>query len=160
MIWYICDNSHIHIWTLVYGNVVTSSSEHNCNYGDMSLYKYILVLLPVMGDHMACTGTLSMSRYMSKLNWLRSADTCLTRTQTVICWLTEPGITDSVNICVFYGKIAGTVISRQWAHISVPLYDDREQYFTVVIKIEVNTSVCIKSKLNWVPPSAIRWPLT
>ena len=40
-----------------------------------------------------------MSRHISTLNYLRSAATCLTRTRTVIVWLSAPSITDSVNKC-------------------------------------------------------------
>ena len=44
-----------------------------------------------------------MSRHISTLNYLRSATTCLTRTRTVICWLSAPGITDSANKCSVFG---------------------------------------------------------
>ena len=44
-----------------------------------------------------------MSRHISTLNYLRSAATCLTRTRTVICWLSAPGITDSANKCRIFG---------------------------------------------------------
>ena len=37
-----------------------------------------------MSGHLPCAATLSMSRHISTLNYLRSADTCLTRTRTVI----------------------------------------------------------------------------
>ena len=50
-----------------------------------------------MSGHLLCTATLSMSRLISTLNYLRLADTCLTRTRTVIYWFSEPAITDSVN---------------------------------------------------------------
>ena len=43
-----------------------------------------------------------MSRHISTLNYQRSAATCLTRTRTVICWLSAPGITDSVNKCRYF----------------------------------------------------------
>ena len=52
-----------------------------------------------MSGHLPCTTTLSMSRHISTLNYLRSADTCLTRTWTVIYWLSTPAITDSANNC-------------------------------------------------------------
>ena len=39
---------------------------------------------PVMSGHLPCMAMLPMSRHISTLNYLRSADTCLTRTQTVI----------------------------------------------------------------------------
>ena len=44
-----------------------------------------------------------MSRHISTLNYPRSAATCLTRTRTVICWLSAPGITDSANKCRIFG---------------------------------------------------------
>ena len=48
-----------------------------------------------MSGHLPCTAMLSMSRNISTLNYLRSADTCLTR--TVIYWLSVPAKTYSVN---------------------------------------------------------------
>ena len=53
-----------------------------------------------------------MSRHISTLNYLWSAATCLTRTRTVIYWLSAPAITDSANKChgfrwSFQPKIAG-----------------------------------------------------
>ena len=56
-----------------------------------------------MSGHLPCTDTLSMSRHISTLNYLRSADTCLTRTRTVIYWLSVPAITDSSNKCHVFG---------------------------------------------------------
>ena len=50
-----------------------------------------------MSGHLVCTATLSMSRHISMLNYVRSADTCLTQTCTVIYWLSVPAITDSAN---------------------------------------------------------------
>ena len=47
--------------------------------------------------------TLSKSRHISTLNYLRSADTCLTRMRTVIYWLSVPAITDSANKCHVFG---------------------------------------------------------
>ena len=59
---------------------------------------------PVVSGHLLCTDTLSMSRHISTLNYLGSAATCLTRTRTVMYWLSAPAITDSANIChVFCG---------------------------------------------------------
>ena len=64
-----------------------------------------------MSGHLLCAATLSMSRHISTLNYLRSADTCLIRTRTVIYWLSAPAITDSANKChgrwSFQPKIAG-----------------------------------------------------
>ena len=54
-----------------------------------------------------------MSRHISTLNYLRSAATCLTRTRTVICWLSAPGITDSANKCrVFGGRFNQKSLAR------------------------------------------------
>ena len=53
---------------------------------------------PDMSGRLPCTDTLSMSRHISTLNYLRSsADTCLMRTRTVNYWLSGPAIMDSVN---------------------------------------------------------------
>ena len=66
-----------------------------------------------MSGHLPCTDTLAMSRHISTLNYLRSAATCLTRTRTVICWLSAPGITDSANKCrVFGGRFNQKSLAR------------------------------------------------
>ena len=57
-----------------------------------------------MGDHLPCTGTLSMCRLISMLMYLRSASTCLTRTRTAIHWLYTHAITDSVNKYHVFGS--------------------------------------------------------
>ena len=44
-------------------------------------------------------GFRQIKKYMSTLNYLRSADACLTRTRTVMYWLSAPAITDSANKC-------------------------------------------------------------
>ena len=82
-------------------------------------------MTPVVSGHLPCTATLSMSRHVSTLNYLRLADTCLTRTRTVIYWLSEPAITDSVNRCRFFG---GHFSRKMLAHT---LTSDRQfaQYF-------------------------------
>ena len=59
-------------------------------------------VVPPLGDPLCkrpppYTDKLSIPRYISTLNYLRSADTCLTRTRTVICWLSTPAIMDNVN---------------------------------------------------------------
>ena len=54
---------------------------------------------PVVSGHLPCTATLSMPRHMSTLNYLPSAATCLTRTRTVIYWLSVPAISDSASTC-------------------------------------------------------------
>ncbi len=89
---------------------------------------------PVVSGHLPCTATLSMSRHNSTLNYLRPADTCLTRTQTLIYWLSVPAITDSVNKCRVFG---GHFNPKSLAHsnfdsslnISVLPSDDHKQYF-------------------------------
>ena len=53
---------------------------------------------PVVSDHLLHTATLAMSQHISTLNYLRSTYTCLTRSQTVIYWLSAPVITDSAKI--------------------------------------------------------------
>ena len=55
-----------------------------------------------MSGHLTCTATLSRSRHISTLNYLRSADTCLKRTRPVICWLSVPA-NDSANKCLVFG---------------------------------------------------------
>ena len=66
-----------------------------------------------MSGHLLCAATLSMSPHISTLNYLRSADTCLTRTQTVIYWLSAPAITDSANKShVFDGRFNPKSLAR------------------------------------------------
>ena len=67
-----------------------------------------------MSGHLPCTATLSMSRHIATLNYLRSADTCLTRTRTVIYWLSVPVITDSVKKCRVFG---GDFNPKSLAHL-------------------------------------------
>ena len=88
-------------------------------------------VVPALGDPRrerppACTDTLSMSRHISTLNYLCSAATCLTRTRTVIYWLSAPAITDSAKKCHVFGghfnqkSLARThTCDRQFAQISV-----------------------------------------
>ena len=90
-----------------------------------------------MSGHLTCTATLSKSRHISTLNYLRSANTCLTRTRTVIYWLSVPAITDSANKCHDFGGhfnpkslVAHTLTcDRQFAQMSMLLSGDRKQYF-------------------------------
>ena len=87
-----------------------------------------------MSGHLPCTDTLSMSRHISTLNYLRSADTCLTRTRTVIYWLSVPAITDSSNKCHVFGGhfnpkslAAGTLTcDRHFAQMSMLPSGDRQ----------------------------------
>ena len=69
-----------------------------------------------MSGHLQCTATLSMSRHISTLNYLGSADTCLTR--TVIYWLSVPAVTDSANMprfrWSFQPKIASGALPKLW----------------------------------------------
>ena len=90
-----------------------------------------------MSGHLTCTATLSKSRHISTLNYLRSADTCLTRTRTVIYWLSVPAITDSANKChVLGGHFNPTSLTartltcdRQFVQMSMLPSGDRKQYF-------------------------------
>ena len=94
-----------------------------------------------MSGHLRCTATLSMSRHISTLNYLGPADTCLTRTQTVIYWLSVPAITDSANKCRVFGghfnptSLAARTLScdRQFAEISMLPSGDRKQYFISIV---------------------------
>ena len=92
----------------------------------------------VANGHLTCTATLSKSRHISTLNYLRSADTCLTRTRTVIYWLSVPAITDSANKCHVFGghfnpkSLAARTLTcdGQFAQMSMLPSGDRKQYFT------------------------------
>ena len=105
----------------------------------LSLYSstYLPWATPVVSGHLPCTDTLSMSRHISTLNYLRSADTCLTRTRTVTYWLSVPAITDSSNKCHVFGGhfnpkslAAGTLTcDRHFAQMSMLPSGDRKQYF-------------------------------
>ena len=72
-------------------NTQTSKREHR-QFIPSRLDKFGFgnTVVPVLGNPLVtgrCTATLSMSRHMYKLNYLRSADTCITRTRTVFYWL-------------------------------------------------------------------------
>ncbi len=90
-----------------------------------------------MSGHLTCTATLSKSRHISTLNYLRSADICQTRTRTVIYWLSVPAITDSANKCNVFGghfnpkSLAARTLTcdRQFAQMSMLPSSDRKQYF-------------------------------
>ena len=90
-----------------------------------------------MSGHLTCTATLSKSRHISTLNYLRSTDTCLTRTRTVIYWLSVPAITDSANKCQVFGghlnqkSLAARTLTcdRQFVQMSMMPSGDRKQYF-------------------------------
>ena len=80
-----------------------------------------------MSGYLPCMAMLSMSRHISMLNYLGSADTCLTR--TVIYWLFLPAITDSANKCSVFGGRC----DRQFAPISMLPYGDCKQYFISIV---------------------------
>ena len=86
---------------------------------------------PVVSGHLPCTATLSMSRHISTLNYLRSADTCLKR--IVIYWLSVPAITDSTNKCcvsvVISTRNCSLIYDPQFAQISMLPSGDSTQYF-------------------------------
>ena len=110
-----------------------------------------------MSGHLTCTATLSMSRHISTLNYLRSADTCIMRTRTVIYWLCVPVITDSTNKChVLSGhfnpkSLAARILScdRQFAQIPMMPSGDRMQYsisrVNVCVMNHVIVAICFKS---------------
>ena len=99
-----------------------------------------------MSGHLACTDTLSMSRHISTLNYLRSAATCLTRTRTVICWLSAPGITDSANKCrVFGGRFNQKSLAR--AVITTDRLVTDEQYVTS--SRVINHMIAANQPLHW-----------
>ena len=97
---------------------------------------------PVVSGHMPCAATLSMSRHISTLNYLGSADTCLT--WTVIYWLFVSAITDSANKCSVFGghfnpkSLAACTLScdRQFAQISMLPSGDKAQGYKVKVQSE------------------------
>ena len=102
---------------------------------------------------------LSMSRHISTLNYLRSADTCLTRTRTVIQnhWLSVPAITDSANKCRIFGghlnpkSLAARTLScdRQFAQISMLSSGDRKQDSISRVNDWVMNHVIVASQTLW-----------
>ena len=94
-------------------------------------YSLVNTVVPALGDPRrerppAVYGHYVMSRHISTLNYLWSAATCLTRTRTVIYWLSAPAITDSANKChVFCGHFNQKLLARtqtcdrQFSQISV-----------------------------------------
>ena len=110
-----------------------------------------------MSGHLLCTDTLSMSQHISTLNYLWSAATCLTRTRTVIYWLSAPAITDSANKCqVFGGHFNQKSLARtqtwdqQFAQISVLLSGDQRAICHVIESDEPRD--CGKSTPSLVRP--------
>ena len=103
-------------------------------------------MTPVVSGHLPFTDTLSMSRHISTLNYLRSAATCLTRTRTVICWLSAPGITDSANKCrVFGGRFNQKSLAR--ALIATDRLVTDEQYVTS--SRVINHMISANQPLHW-----------
>ena len=102
-----------------------------------------------MSGHLPCTAMLPMFRHISTFNYLRSADTCLTRTRTVIYWLYVPVISGQYKQSHVLGGnfnpkslAARTLIcDRQFAQISILPSSDRKQYFISRV------NVCLKVTL-------------
>ena len=105
-------------------------------------YKLYNTVVPALGDpvvsgHLTCTATLSLSLHIPTLNYLRSADTCLTRTRTVMYWLSVPAITDSANRCRVFRvhfnptSLATPTLNGSDSSLKLPCYHygDRKQYF-------------------------------
>ena len=102
-------------------------------------------------------GHVTMSQNSSTLNYLRSADTCLTR--TVIYWLSVPVITDSTNTCHILGgqfnqkSLAARTLScdLQFAQMSMLPSGDRMQYSISRVNAcamnHVIVAICFKSDL-------------
>ena len=83
---------------------------------------------------------------MSTLNYLRAEATCLTRTRTVICWLSAPGITDSENKCrVFGGRFNQKSLAR--ALIATDRLVTDEQYVTS--SRVINHMIAANQPLRW-----------
>ena len=96
-----------------------------------------------------------MPRHISTLKYLRSAATCLTRTRTVICWLSAPGITDSANRCRFFGgrfnqKSLARIQTchRQFAQISVLSSGDRRAIYVTSSRL-INHMIAANLPLHW-----------
>ena len=91
--------------------------------------------------------TLSMSRHLSTLNYLRSADTCLKR--TVIYWLSVPATTDSVNRCCVFG---GHFNPKSLAH-TLTCDQQLAQYFPCCRLVTTSNS-CVMSHMT---PASQHW---
>ena len=91
--------------TIQYNTIQYNTIQYNKTSFISNIEHNTVVGLPAVGSgHLMCTATLSMSRHIPKLNYLRTADdTCLTLTRTVIYWLSVPVITDSSNTCRVFG---------------------------------------------------------
>ena len=98
-----------------------------------------------------------MSQHISTLNYLRSADTCLTQTRTVIYWLSVPAITDSENKChVFGGHVSPKSLAvrtlsgdRQFVQMSMLPSGDRKQYLISRANACVMNDVIVASQTSW-----------
>ena len=95
-----------------------------------------------------------MSRHISTLNYLRSADTCLTRTRTVIYWLSAPAITDSVNIMQrFRRSFQANSLAHTRSIVSVlPSGDHKQCFISRVYACEMN-HVITASKVFYFQPA-------
>ena len=113
-----------------------------------------------MSGHLPCTVRLSMSRHISTLHYLPSADTCLTRTRTVIYWLSVPAITDIASKLRVFGdnfeildpeSLAARSLScdRQFFPLSMLPSSDRKQYFTSRVNAFVMNHVIMASQTLW-----------
>ena len=93
----------IRMYHMIYEHhIKMDSTDLNCHMDFLTFPLFQLnTVVPAFGDpgreRLLCADTLSMSRHISRLNYLWSAATCLTRTRTVIYWLSAPAITDSAN---------------------------------------------------------------
>ena len=119
-------------------------------------------------------GHVIKSRHISTLNYLRSADTCLTRTRTVIYWLSVPAITDSANKRHVFGghfntkSLAARTLTcdRQFAQMSMLPSGDRKQYFLsrvnssemnhVIVAIQTIGCIRHKSHVFYVKPAMLK----
>ena len=96
-----------------------------------------------------------MSRHISTLNYLWSAATCLTRTRTVIYWLSAPAITDSANKChVFGGHFNQKSLARlqtwdrQFAQISVLSSGDQNEQYVTSSRVMIHV-IAANQHLHW-----------
>ena len=120
-------------------------------------------VVPALGDHRRerppdVYGHVSKSRHISTLNYLRSADTCLTR--TVIYWLSVPAITDSADECNVFGgnfnpkSLAALTLTcdRHFAQMSMLPSGDRKQYFISRVNSCVMNHVIVAIQTTWLHP--------
>ena len=141
-----------------------ADSEHCIILTTEDCIKFIVVVHTVLmcGYALASDLLLLMSRHISTLNHLPSADTCLTRTRTVIYWLSVPAITDSASkLRVFGGNfeifdpesLAARTLScdRQFFQMSMLPSSDRKQYFISRVNAFVMNHVIVAIQTLWLP---------